>query len=207
MESIRVVMIDDQDFFRIGIRALLGDDITLLDSFADVESCCQHPASRRADVIILDDTLPGIETLDAVQRIKAVCPQTALLVLGSRLRLLQMQDLQRAGVLGFVCKDDLLQDALPTGIRRVYAGYPYLSPEAVVIRLRQDHAEPLEAHLVEVLELIKKGLTSAQIAHVLSIHPRTAYNRRTELHAALGVLTDAQAVAEAIRRGLLSEDG
>ena len=206
MGNIQVVMIDDQDFFRIGLRALLGEDMSLLASFADVETFCRHPASRRADVIILDDTLPGIDTLAAVQRLRAACPQTALLVLGSRLRLLQMQALQRAGVLGFVCKDDLLQEALPTGVRRVYAGHIYLSPEAVVIRLRQDHTEPLEPHLAEVLKLIQKGLISVQIAHTLGIHPRTAYNRRTELHAALGVQTDAQAVAEAIRRGLLSDD-
>lgn len=204
--AIQVVIIDDQDLFRIGIQALLEDDITLLASFADVESCCQHPASSAADVIILDDTLPDTETLDAVARLQAVGPQAALLVLGSRLRLFQMQNLQRAGVLGFVCKDDLLQEVLPTGIRRVYARYIYLSPEAVVIRHQQDYAEPLEPHLMEVLRLIKEGSNSRQIAHVLSIHPRTAYNRRTELHVALGVHTDAQAVVEAIRRGLLSDN-
>ncbi len=204
--NIQVVIIDDQDFFRLGVRSLLGEDMTLLDGFADVDTFCQHPASHQAGVIILDDTLPGIETLDAVQHIRTCCPPTALLVLGSRLRLVQMQDLQRAGVLGFVCKDELLQDSLPTGIRRVYAGYVYLSPEAVVIRHQQDHVEPLDPHLMEVLKLIKNGLGSTQIAHALGIHPRTAYNRRSQLHAVLDVNTDAQAVAQAIRRGLLSED-
>lgn len=204
--SINVAVVDDQDIIRVGIQQFLSGlpHITFTGGFASIHAFCHDAASARTDVLLLDDSLPFTDVFQAVTFVQNRRPNVAIILLGSRLSPADMHTLLKRGVQGFISKDEPLRDTLVTGIERVCEGKVHLSPEAVWINKQYDPS-PLSPRLVQVLELIAQGLHVQQIARELDISTRAVYAARTRLREALGVQTDAQLGAEAIRRGLIGE--
>lgn len=203
--NIDVALIDDQDIIRFGIQQLLAEvpTVSLLGSFASVESFGASDVCRQATVVLLDDTLPGIDTAQAVRRLQGAAPQARLLMLGRHLTAARIHTLLQQGVLGFVSKDEPLQETLVSGIRRVHLGKLHFSPEAAAISREIAHSPPLSPRLTQVLELIARGYHVQEIAQTLEISPRAVYAARTRLREALNVKNDAQLGGEAFRRGLI----
>ena len=156
-------------------------------------------------MLLLDNSLPFVDVFEAVRRVRACAPHTAILLLADKLNPAEMQALLKLGVLGFVCKEEPLRDTLFAGIRRVKEGKIHFSPEAALIGKLYDTAAPLSERQVQVLERIARGLHIQQIALELDISARAVYAARARVREALGVTTDAQLGVEALRRGLLDE--
>lgn len=204
---IEVAVIDDQDVIRMGIAHFLttAHQIHFAGGFANVESFCRSSVSGDTDVVLLDDTLPAETVAQSASRLRKQHPDLAIVILGRALDAERMQQLLIQGVTGFVCKEEPLGDILITCIRHVHSGRVYFSPEAALIGTRNDEDITLSPRQMQVLKLIARGEHVQQMALALDISPRALYAARQRLRQAFGVRTDAQVVAEALRRGLLHE--
>jgi two-component system invasion response regulator UvrY len=204
--NLHVAVVDDHDLVRLGIEQLLSKTprLTYLAGFADVRSLCLDPRGHLADVVILDDTLPWMSVHEAVAQIGARWPQAVHIILGCTINAEEMHSLTDAGVLGFICKYDSLRDTLPTAIQWAHRGRLYLSPEALVIARDTDPTQALTPRLRQVLGLIERGLFVQDIARELEITERAVYSARKRLKEILDARTDAELIAKAIRRGMLT---
>ncbi|NLF79233.1 MAG: response regulator transcription factor [Chloroflexi bacterium] len=207
--GINVVIVDDQDIIRLGVRQSLGDvpHITFLGGYSDVSSFCRSAAAQRADVVLLDDSLPDTDIVQAYETVQEQCPNAAVLILGSQMSAHNIHRVIGAGALGVVCKNEPVQDMLVVGIQHAHAGQVYLSPSAALIAGRLEPSLVLTPRLDQVLHLMARGCHVQEIAQELSITDRAVYNARKRLREILEVDTNEQIVAEAVRRGLLRGDG
>lgn len=207
--TIKVAIVDDQDIIRLGVQQSLTDipHITFLGGYSDVPSFCQAAAVQRADVILLDDSLPNTDIIQACEAIQEQCPHAAVLILGAQMSAHDIHRVIGAGALGVVCKNESVQDMLVAGIQHVHARKVYLSTSAALIAGRLEPSLVLSPRLNQVLRLMARGCHVQSIAHELGITDRAVYNARKRLREVLEVGTNEQVVAEAMRRGLLRNDG
>lgn len=205
--NIDVAIIDDQDIIRFGVQQILSEapTISLPGSFSRVKDFCDSSICRKVTVVLLDDTLPGTDTGRAAQEIQRVAPEARLLVLGRQLTAITIHNLLHQGILGFICKEEPLQEVLLPAIRRVHLGKLHFSPEAAAISREIEPLTPLSPRLEQVLELTTRGLHVQEIAHTLGISTRAVYAARARLREALRVKNDAQLGGEAFRRGLIDD--
>ncbi len=203
---IRVALIDEIEVIRFGIQRLLSSvpHIEFLGAFSTIDFFYQDPAHYQTDVLLLEQIQPIPHLHLAIRQIQTFNPPSILLLLAAPLEAGTMRNLFQLGVLGFIYKDEPLSETLVPGIHRVYEGKRYLSPEAALIPQHAD-LTGLTPRALQILRLLAQGLGAQQIAQELSISTRAVYAARTRLRDALGVRSDAQVVAEAIRLGLLND--
>jgi DNA-binding NarL/FixJ family response regulator len=204
---IAVVVIDDQELIRMGIQQMLApiETIEFRGGYTSVDEFRHDPACRSVDVVLLDDTLPATIVVRAAKQILAVHPQAAIIVLGHDLTPYRIHQLLQSRVLGFICKDETVQDMLVTAIHRVYQDNLFFSPETSVL-VRGEQALTLSPRLQQVLRLTARGFHVPDIAQMLGTSTRAIYAARARLREVLEVQNDAQLGSEAVRRGLLDDD-
>lgn len=200
-----VVMIDDHEIIRLGIQQILSQipDVICAGGYASVKAFTRKAGRAPIDIVLLSDTLHGIDTFTAVSLVENTYPDAVIILLCSQTFAANIQLLLERGVLGFIHKHEPLRDTLEVGIQRVLAGKIHFSPEMALVRLPLDTPTVLSPRLCQVLRLIAQGYYIQDIAHELGISTRAVYAARARLREALGVQTDAQLGAEAMRRGLL----
>lgn len=207
--TIQVAIVDDQDIIRLGVRQSLADfpHLAFLGGYPDVPSFCRSAAAHSADVVLLDDSLPDTDVVRAYQAIQERCPHAAVLILGSQMSAPDIHRVIGAGALGVVCKNEPVQDMLVVGIQHAHARQVYLSTAAALRAGRLDSSPALSPRLDQVLHLMARGCHVQGIARELGISDRAVYNARKRLREILDVETNEQIVAEAMRRGLLRDEG
>jgi DNA-binding NarL/FixJ family response regulator len=206
--SIKVAVVDDHDVICGGVREILStvSQVEFVGGFASLREFCSFPSSSQTQVVILDDTLPQIDVLESVQRLQDHCADAAIIILGRKLTAWDIQALLKRGVLGFICIHEPLRETLTAGIRRVRDGKVHLSPEAALIYSQGDRTLKLSQRLKEILRLVACGRSTQQIAQELGMRPHAVYAARRRLRRAFDAQSDAELVAEAMRRGLLDQE-
>ncbi len=221
---IRVLLADDQALIRAGFRMLLNsvDDIEVVGEATDGGQAVAMAATTRADVVLMDIRMPGVDGLEATRRIAA----NAALA-GVRVLILTTFDADdyvyqalRAGASGFVVKDTEPADLLGA-IRIVARGDALLSP-GITRRLIADiAARPNPAAAVggayrvdlltdrerEVLTLVGSGLSNDEIAAKLYLSPLTAKTHVSRIMTKLYARDRAQLVVAAYETGLVTPGG
>ena len=211
---IRVLIVDDHPVVRDGLRAILetAPNLDLVGEAADGAEGVRLAAELAPDVVLMDLRMPGLGGIEAIEQIKAARPEVAIVILTTydddELILRGL----RAGARGYLLKDAgraMLLDA----IRAAHSG-ELLLPPAIATRLvaqleeaRPARGEELSPRELEVLALIAQGVPNKQIARQLRIAERTVKAHVTSVFHKLAVDTRAQAVAVALRRGLLGPAG
>lgn len=206
---IRVVIVDDHPIVQDGVATALNRtaDIRLVDAASDVAAALKALPRARPDVILLDIRLHGTDGLSAIQTLLAARP-------GVRIVVFSAYDLDeyvfgaiRAGAKGYLLKGTPSAE-LASAIRKVHAGESYVSP-ALSARLveqmqpRSRGSRTLTARELMVLRLIASGLSNRDIATTLAISERTVKFHVTAILNRLGADNRTQAVALAVRRGIL----
>ena len=219
---IRVVVVDDQPLVRAGIVMLINaeDDITVVAEAADGAEALTQIRSQRPDVVLMDVRMPGT---DGVTATRAVVDEGLTAPSGQPIGVIILTTYHideavyaalRAGASGF-----LLKDAAPAeivhAIRSVVAGEAWLDP-AVARRLIDEFAARPEPHTPtpaemaqltprerEVLSLMARGLSNADVAVELFISEATVKTHLARVMMKLGVREKAQAVAAAYQTGLV----
>lgn len=205
--SIRIILADDHALMRRSLRLLLDseDDLEVIAEADDLALVVPHVTGHRPNVLVLDLSMPGGSSIDAIARLREGVPETQIVVLTMDENPVFAQQALGAGALGFVMKD-LADDELPAAVRAAASGDEYVSPrvmarlEGLQQSLSDDRLTPRET---EVLRLIALGHTSVEIARKLHLSPRTIETHRTRIHRKLGLATRAELVRYALGRGLL----
>lgn len=215
--SIRVLLVDDQDLVRIGLRALLEnvDGFEVAGEAADGLAAVEQATATSPDVILMDIRMPGIDGLEATRRIAADknLSGTRVIVLTTFERDEYVFEALRVGASGFLLKDTPPTQLLDA-IRTVHDGGALLGPsvtrtlisEFVTAGRRSVTPHPqldqLTARESEIVTLVAQGLTNHEIAERLFLSPATARTHVSRAMIKLSARDRAQLVVFAFQSGL-----
>src|SRR3954468_23022186 len=129
MTNIRVLLADDHETVREGLRAILSadPDITVVGEAADGESAVASARAIRPDIVVMDVTMPGLNGFQATQNIKETCPQTGVVVLTRHTHEAYVHEFLRAGASGYVLKQSRSTE-LVRALHAVAGGATYVDP-------------------------------------------------------------------------------
>lgn len=211
---INVLLVDDHDLVRIGIRRLLADvtGIKVIGEAKSGEEAVRMARETRPHVILMDVKMPGIGGLEATRKVLRTDPDIkviAVTVYGEEpfpSRLLQ------AGAAGYITKGSSL-DEMVQAIRTVHAGQRYLSPE-VAHQLALKHLsdkdespfDSLSERELQVMIMITNGHKVQEISDKLCLSPKTVNSYRYRLFEKLSVNSDVELTHLAIRHGMLDTE-
>ena len=206
---IRVLVVDDQQLLRRGLRMLLetADDLEVVAEAADGREALAQVRHSRPDVVLTDARMPGMSGPELVRRLAREHPEVPAVVLTTFDDEDLVRDAMAAGAAGFLLKDVSI-DQLAEGLRAVAHGGMVIDPSVARIALHPrsavEEADPLavltrtERH---VAALVARGLTNSEIAAELVIAEGTVKNHVSSLLRKLGQ-RDRTGLALALYRSL-----
>ncbi len=195
--NIRLLVVDDHEVVRAGLRTLLGgiEGLQIVGEAGSVAEAVSEAARLRPEVVLMDLRLPDGSGLDACREILSSAPQTRILFLTSHSDDQAVMSTVLAGAAGYVLKD-IGHQALVRAIRDAAAGRPILDAgvtQPVISRMQQ--AESLSAQERRVLALVVEGKTNKEIAAALGLSDKTVKNYLSNAFQKLGVSRRSQAAA------------
>ena len=208
-ERIRVLLVDDHQVVRQGLRAFLQlqPDLEVVGEAAGGRAALEAAAAGRPDVVLMDLVMPEGDGIAAIRALAQVAPGARVLVLSSFADDEHIFAAMQAGAAGYLLKD-VDPDALAEAIREVRRGRPALHPD-VAARLMRRVADPAGAATEsltprerEVLRLVVEGYANKQIARRLLITEKTVKTHVSSILQKLGVPDRTAAAVVAIRQGL-----
>ncbi len=211
-DAVRILLVDDHAVLRSGLRLLLErePDLEPIGEAATAEEAVRSLPRLSPDVVVIDVEMPGIGGLEGIALIRERAPDARVLVLSMHD---QARDVRRAfdaGAHGYLPKAAADED-LVRAIRAVAAGERYVHPSlGAALAAPQAAGGPIDeltARERDVLRLLALGHTNQEIAEQLVVSVRTVESHRAHVMTKLRVTTRAGLVGEALRAGLLNEDG
>ena len=201
---IRVLSVDDHPLLRQGIAAIIGSqpDMLLVAEANSGRDGIERFREHHPDVTLMDLRLPDMNGIDAMIAIRAEFPQARLIVLTTFEGDVEIQRALEVGARGYLLKSMPPKDLLD-GIRQVHAGRRRIPPEVVAHLAEHLCDEGLTAREVEVLREVAGGNRNRDIAERLSISEETVKVHVKHLLEKLGARDRTEAVAIAIRRGII----
>jgi len=208
--KIRVLLVDDHNVVRSGLRRLLelSGDIQVVAEADSGEQACYIYNDFLADVLVMDLSMPGIGGLEAVRRILMVEPRAKIVIFTMHENSTFATQALSAGARCYVAKSGLADDLL-MAIREAHAGRTYISPniaQKIVMRTisgEQDPIQKLSTREFEVFRLLAEGVSIEGIASTLNISHKTAANYQTVLKQKLGITNAVELVRLAIQHGMI----
>jgi DNA-binding NarL/FixJ family response regulator len=215
VDDLRVLLVDDHDLFRTGLRNLLEEEGVIVAGEAGTGSEALRMVDDLApDVVVMDLNMPGMTGVEAIRQIASLAPLARVLVLTISDQDGDVMDAILAGACGYLLKDSSIGE-LMQGIRAAAIGESLISPtiaSKVLQRIRAsspvpDIAEQIHTQLsereIEVLKLIANGRDNADIAGQLHISPKTVKNHISNILMKLQIENRIQAAVYAVRSGLV----
>ena len=215
--TVRVLVADDQSMVRAGFRMLLGgqEDIDVVAEASNGLEAIEKAERFRPDVILMDIRMPELDGLEATRRILAADSDARILILTTFALDEYVYEALRAGASGFVLKDDP-PEQLIAAIGTVANGDALLSPAITKRVIEQFTRIPrpetpkavheLTERELEVLRLIARGLSNAEIGRELFVSETTVKTHVTHILQKLDLRDRVQAVVLAYQSGLFSAD-
>ena len=214
-----IVLADDHPIVRQGMRGLLESEpgFVVVGEAGDGREAVELVERLQPDIAILDLMMPELNGLEVARRALRLSPRTRVVILSMYSDEPHVLEALRAGAMAYVLKGTSTE-TLIFALREAMAGRRYLSPplsdRAVEVYLAQigtaarptDRYELLTAREREVLELVARGASYAEIADKLTISPRTAETHRTNLMRKLDLKTSADITLYAVQRGLIDPE-
>ena len=214
---IRTVLADDQPLVRSGLRMILGaaPDVAVVGEASDGQEAVRVCAEQRPDVVLMDVRMPGMDGIDATRAVVTAEAPPRVLILTTFDLDEVVYDALRAGASGFLLKD-APEERLVSAIRVVADGGSLFAP-SVTRRLIEEFARrgtqagadlaALTPREREVLELVVRGLSNAEIASRLWLSENTVKTHVARLLMKLGLRDRVQAVVLAYESGLVRPGG
>ena len=217
---VRVLLVDDQSLLRMGFRMILAaeEDIEVVGEASDGETAFAQAAALRPDVILMDVRMPGVNGIDATERIVSELPE-------SRVIILTTFDLDeyafaalRVGASGFLLKDSPPEE-LVHAVRVVAAGDALLAPKVTRALIadfaarpvgppRADNSlTPLTERELDVMRLVARGQSNSEIADELFVAEQTVKTHVSRILGKLGLRDRTQMVISAYESGLVRPQG
>jgi two-component system invasion response regulator UvrY len=203
---IKILLVDDHAIVREGYRGLIAKqpDLTLIAEAENANQAYEHFKEFNPDVVVTDISLPTISGLELISRIKQRKQNAKILVFSMHQNSSYAIQATRAGALGYVTKSSS-PETLLRGIREVYNGHYFLSPDiAQVLALEKigNERTALEALTIrefEILRLLVEAKNTEEIANALNISQKTVCNCHYQIKNKLGVSNDIELTRLAIK--------
>jgi DNA-binding NarL/FixJ family response regulator len=215
LDELRVLVVDDHDLFRTGLKSLLEEQgVNVVGEAPNGKNAIRLTSELAPDVVIMDLNMPGLTGVETTRHLAGVAPLTRVVVLTISADDEDVMDAVMAGACGYLLKDSSIPDLI-TGIRAAAAGESLISPQIaakLLQRLRaqstsEEAAATIQAELsdreIEVLKLIANGKDNAQIASELFISPKTVKNHISNILMKLQIDNRIQAAVYAVRSGIV----
>lgn len=216
MKQIRILLADDHNVIRRGLRLLLESQpgFSVVAEAADGRQAVEQALATKPDVVVLDISMPQLSGTEAAQRITESLPGTAIVVLSMHSDEGYVLRALRAGAKGYLVKDSAEGDLIEA-IRAVSQGRSFFSPEISrmlvedyirEIRARgvNDSYELLTAREREILHLLAEGKSNKDIAALLNLSLFTVETHRRNLQEKLNLHSIAELILYAVRKGVIS---
>jgi len=200
------MLVDDHAVVRMGFRLLIdaAPDMRVVAEAESGEDAVRGIEEARADVVILDISMPGIGGLEAVHRILARAPRARILVLSAHEDAMHARRALKAGAAGYLTKRSAAE-ALIEAIREVFQGRSFLEPQiARQLELAADPLERLSEKEFKVFLALAGGQSVQDIAAVMSLSPSTVGTHLYNIKQKLGAANSAELALIAMRAGLLT---
>lgn len=206
-QPIRVVLADDHDLVRSGIKALLSmiDGVQVVAEARDGLELIRLVESLNPDIVMTDISMPRMDGITAISQIHGLHPQVRLLVLSMYDTVDFVKRAVASGACGYLMKDAPPFE-LEQAVRSVMATGSYFSP-AIAQRLLQPSEPTIDDELtqrqIEILKLIAQGRASKEIAFQLGLSPKTVDVHRARIMERLRLNDIASLTLYAVRKGLV----
>jgi two-component system, NarL family, response regulator len=202
---IRILIVDDHPVVRAGLTSMLGtqSELEVIGSASSGEEALAMLQRREVDVVLLDLRMPDMVGVETLLRMKQDGHSARVIILTSFDTDEDIYRAVQAGAEGYLLKDTSLREMVEA-IRTVHAAKKYIPREIaarLAERMMRTNLSPRES---EVLELVSKGLTNKQIAHVFSISAFTVKHHVDSIIEKLEVSDRTEAVTAAIQRGIIA---
>ncbi len=212
---LRVLVVDDHDLFRTGLRNLLEEQgVEVVGEASDGSQALRMTRDLAPDVVVMDLNMPGMSGVEATRHVTSAAPLTRVVVLTISDQDSDVLDAILAGACGYLMKDASI-DELMAGIRAASIGESLISSHIagkVLQRIRATSAQPqiaeqirseLSDREIQVLKLIANGKDNSVIAAELHISPKTVKNHISNILMKLQIQNRIQAAVYAVRSGLV----
>ncbi|HET8606267.1 MAG TPA: response regulator transcription factor [Gaiellaceae bacterium] len=211
----RVLLVDDHDLFRTGLRNLLEEQgVQIVGEAGTGTDAVRYVRELAPDVVVMDLNMPGMSGVEATRQVTSIAPLTRVVVLTISDQDADVMDAILAGACGYLLKDSSIQE-LMRGIGAAAIGESLISPHIagkVLQRVRAStpsavDAETIRSELsdreIQVLKLIANGKDNALIAAELHISPKTVKNHISNILMKLQIENRIQAAVYAVRSGIV----
>jgi DNA-binding NarL/FixJ family response regulator len=204
---LRIVLVDDHRVVTRSLQAWLESfpDMSVVGTASTGEEVLQHLDSWRPDIVIQDLLMPGgLDGIETTERILERAPSVKVIALTASIDEPRMMGVLRAGAVGYLRKD-AEPETLLAAVRAVAAGRVYIDPAVANLKVnRAPRLESLTSREIDVLRHLVAGLSNKDIGQALDIGEQTVKTHVSHVLAKLEVENRVQAIAEALRRRLVS---
>lgn len=217
MAPYRIVIADDHSLIRQGLKSLICTDPTLLvvGEASNGMDLLERLREQPTDLVIADITMPQLNGIEAVGKIRELFPQVAILILTMHSGSHHFYQAMIAGADGYLIKDDSDNELL-TAIRTIRAGTPYISSQLssetageLLGGFRDHNKSPffsLSDREKQVLRFVVLGLSSKEIGKVLKLSPRTIDHHRASVLKKFKMKNTVDLVNHVVRNGMFLPD-
>ncbi len=211
MSSIRALIVDDHPVTRDGLRTALelSDDVSIVGEAGTGEEALERVGELHPDVVFMDVRMPGIGGIEATREIRKASPDTHVILFTVDESRTAITEAIQAGVSGYLLKDasaEELVDAAKHALEGKAVIHPTLTRafiEEVQVQDKGPDVAPLSKRETEILQKVAYGATTKEVARDLEISPHTVKTHLERIFEKLGANDRAQAVAIAIRNGIV----
>ena len=215
MSAIRVLLVEDHNLVRAGIRSLLDSfqDIDVVGEAANGRDALRMTRQLGPEVVLMDISMPELNGMEATGRLKKCCPDSKVLMLSMHNDEEYVAQSLRAGARGYLVKDAATKE-LELAIHTLARGEIYISSSvsmSVVDKLMADDSDgsalnQLTSRQREILQLVAEGCSTREIAERLSLSIKTVETHRTHLMERLEITDVPGLVRFALKAGLIQSD-
>ena len=218
--KIRVMIADDHAILRAGLRMLVNAqaDMEVVSEAPDGENAVQTAQETKPDVALLDLTMPRVGGMKALEKLARDCHETRVLILTMHDDPAYLRSALAAGASGYLLKRAVDAELL-AAIRAVHRGGIFVDPRLASVLIQdvlakrspgagsKQPANILSRRELQVLGLVARGYTSAQIAKRIFVGVKTIETYRARFVEKLGLRTRSDVVRFAVQMGLLTPEG
>lgn len=213
MKKIRILLADDHQILREGLRSLLEqhDDIEVVGEANNGREAVELVIKLNPNVVLMDIAMPLLNGLEATRQIKRDCPKTNVLILTVHDDEEYVRQLLAVGAMGYILKYAAAAELIDA-IRCVAQGEAVLSPAItrLVIEdylrwadVREDNLDSLTPREREILQLIAEGYTNKRISEILQISIKTVQSHRGNLMSKLDLHSKGDLIKYAIQKKII----
>jgi DNA-binding NarL/FixJ family response regulator len=214
MKKPRLLLADDHTILVEGLKALLAPEFDVVATAGDGRAVLEAAKEYQPDIVLLDISMPGLNGIEAARRLKQSNPDSKLIILTMHGDLSFVRAAFEAGASGYVLKQSAATE-LVTALREVDTGRRYISSlilerlgteTLTFLRRPAKLSGDLTSRQREVLQLLAEGRVRKEIAEILGVSVKTVEFHKQKITEKLGLHTDAELTAYAIRHGIASAE-